>query len=111
MLDLHERLIDYNYEYAQEATKTGMPIVRPLFLVDPTAPAAWTNWWTYQYGRDLLVSPIWEKGKRTQEVYFPAGSNWRDAWNPTKVYRGGRYSYSERRHSSVASSLCVLVQL
>jgi len=87
---LHERLIDYNYDYAQEATKTGMPIVRPLFLVDPTAPAAWTNWWTYQYGRDLLVSPIWEKGKRTQEVYFPAGSNWRDAWDPTKVYRGGR---------------------
>ena len=36
------------------------------------------------------MSPIWEKGKRTQEVYFPAGSNWRDAWNPTKVYRGGR---------------------
>jgi alpha-D-xyloside xylohydrolase len=87
---LHERLIDYNYQYAEEATKTGMPIVRPLFLVDPAVPAAWTNWWTYQYGRDLLVSPIWEKGKKTQEVYFPSGSNWRDAWNPEKIYRGGR---------------------
>ena len=70
---LHERLIDYSYRYAQEATRTGMPIVRPLFLVDPKSPAAWTNWWTYLYGRDILVSPIWEKGKRTQQVYLPAG--------------------------------------
>jgi len=87
---LHQRLIDYSYQYAQEATKTGMPIVRPLFMVDPAARAAWANWWTYLYGRDLLVSPVWEKGKRNQEVYLPAGSRWRDAWKPSQVYRGGR---------------------
>jgi alpha-glucosidase (family GH31 glycosyl hydrolase) len=86
---LHERLVDYNYQYAQEANRTGMPIVRPLFLVDPSAAAAWTNWWTYQYGSDLLVSPVWEKGKRTQQVYFPSGKNWQDAWDPKKIYRGG----------------------
>ena len=86
---LHERLVDYNYQYAQEANRTGMPIVRPLFLVDPIVPAAWTNWWTYQYGNDLLVSPVWEKGKRSQQVYFPSGKSWRDAWNPQKIYRGG----------------------
>jgi hypothetical protein len=62
---LHERLIDYSYAHAHEATKTSMPIVRPLFLVDPAAPAAWSNWWTYLYGRDLLVSPVWEKGRST----------------------------------------------
>jgi alpha-D-xyloside xylohydrolase len=87
---LHQRLIDYNYTYAQEASRTGMPIVRPLFLVDPKSPQAWTNWWTYQYGRDILVSPIWEKGKRTQQVYLPSGHKWRDAWNPGRVYQGGR---------------------
>lgn len=87
---LHQRLMDYGYQYAQEAHRTGMPIVRPLFLVDPKAPQAWTNWWTYLYGPDLLVSPIWEKGKRTQEVYLPAGQQWRDAWNPDNVYRGGQ---------------------
>lgn len=87
---LHQRLIDYGYKHAQEASRTGMPIVRPLFLVDPKAPAAWTNWGTYLYGRDLLVSPIWEKGKRTQEVYLPAGEEWRDAWRPEKIYQGGQ---------------------
>ncbi|MCM3874528.1 MAG: hypothetical protein ND895_27870 [Pyrinomonadaceae bacterium] len=87
---LHQRLIEYNYTYAQEASRTGMPIVRPLFLVDPKSPQAWTNWWTYQYGRDILVSPLWEKGKRTQQVYLPSGHKWRDAWNPARAYQGGR---------------------
>jgi alpha-glucosidase (family GH31 glycosyl hydrolase) len=87
---LHQRLVDYSFKYAEEAHRTGMPIVRPLFLVDPKAPQAWTNWQTYLYGADLLVSPIWEKGKRTQEVYLPSGNEWRDAWNPEKVYKGGQ---------------------
>ena len=87
---VHDSLVDYSYKYAKEAHKTGMPIVRPLFLVDPAHRESWENWWTYLYGPDLLVSPIWEKGKRSQEVYLPAGSRWRDAWNPAKVYAGGQ---------------------
>ena len=87
---LHQRLADYGYAHAVEASKTGMPIVRPLFLVEPKSAHAWANWWTYQYGRDLVVSPIWAKGERTQEVYLPAGEKWRDAWNPEKIYDGGK---------------------
>jgi alpha-D-xyloside xylohydrolase len=87
---LHQRLVDYSYKQGQTAARTGMPIVRPLLLVEPKAPEAWSNWWTYQYGPDLLVSPIWEKGKRTQEVYLPAGQKWRDAWRPDKTYEGGQ---------------------
>jgi alpha-D-xyloside xylohydrolase len=87
---LHERLADYSYRFAQEATRTGMPIVRPLALVDPTSPAAWSNWWTYLYGSDILVSPIWEKGKRSQSITLPSGSRWHDAWHPGKTYPGGQ---------------------
>lgn len=87
---LHQRLVDYSYGLAQEATRTGTPSVRPLFMADPKAAAAWSNWWTYLYGPDLLVSPIWEKGKRQQSVYLPSGSKWRDAWRPGQVYRGGQ---------------------
>jgi alpha-D-xyloside xylohydrolase len=87
---LHQRLADYSYKYAEEAHKTGTPIIRPLFLVDPKATQAWDNWHTYLYGPDILVSPIWEKVQRTQEVYLPSGNQWRDAWNPEKVYKGGQ---------------------
>jgi alpha-D-xyloside xylohydrolase len=87
---LHLRLAAYGYQAAAEAHKTGMPIVRPLFLLDPGAAAAWMNWQTYQYGPDLLVAPIWEKGKRTQVVYLPAGRRWRNAWEPEQIFQGGR---------------------
>ena len=87
---LHERLVDYSFAQAQLAHKTGMPIVRPLFLGEPKSSAAWANWWTYLYGPDILVSPIWKKNQRTQEVYLPSGSQWHDAWNPDKIYNGGQ---------------------
>jgi alpha-glucosidase (family GH31 glycosyl hydrolase) len=87
---LHQRLVDYSHAHGVEATQTGLPIARPLFLADPKAPQAWANWWTFLYGRDILVSPIWEKNQREQEIYLPSGEQWRDAWNPGKVYPGGQ---------------------
>ena len=87
---LHQRLVDYSYAHGKDASETGMPIVRPLFLADPKSPQAWKNWWTFLYGQDILVSPIWEKNKRDQEVYLPGGDQWRDAWNPKKAYAGGQ---------------------
>jgi alpha-D-xyloside xylohydrolase len=87
---LHTRLADYSYRQAQEAHRSGTPIVRPLFLADPKSPDAWSHWQTYLYGPDILVAPIWEKQKRSQEVYFPSGNRWRDAWHPEKIYPGGR---------------------
>ena len=87
---LHTRLAGYSHAQAEVAHRTGMPIVRPLILIDPKAPEARTNWWTYQYGPDLLVSPIWETGRRSQEVYLPSGASWRNAWHPDQVLQGGQ---------------------
>ena len=87
---IHIRLADYTYAQAQVASRTGMPIVRPLFLVDPKALAAWSDWETYEYGPDIVVSPIWQKGQRTKQVYLPSGAEWRDAWHAGRIYRGGQ---------------------
>ncbi len=87
---LHHRLMDYSYHYGQVAHDTGMPIVRPLFLVEPDRPEAWANWQAYLYGDDLLVSPIWRKHQREQTLYLPSGSQWQDAWRPDQVYAGGQ---------------------
>jgi alpha-glucosidase (family GH31 glycosyl hydrolase) len=87
---LHQRLSDYSYRLAKDAHNSGMPIVRPMFIVDPSHPEAWANWWTYMYGPDVVVSPVWQKGVRKQQVYLPAKSRWRDAWNPDKIYKGGQ---------------------
>jgi len=35
------------------------------------------------------VSPVWEQGRRQQEVYLPGDAKWRDAWTD-KIYDGGQ---------------------
>lgn len=87
---LHERLAGYSHAQARVAAQTGMPIVRPIFLADPATPTAWNQWSTYEYGPDLVVAPIWQKGRREQEIYLPAGDRWRDVWHDGKVFDGGQ---------------------
>ncbi len=87
---IHDKLSDYSYKLAKQAAKTGMPIARPLFIVYPDQKQAWSNWQTYMYGPDILVSAIWEKGKIKHSLYLPAGEKWVDAWDKEKIYDGGQ---------------------
>jgi alpha-glucosidase (family GH31 glycosyl hydrolase) len=87
---IHTSLIDYSFDSAKKAQKTGMPIVRPLFLIFPNQPQAWKDWQTYMYGPDILVSAIWEKGKTQHSLYLPQGEKWIDAWDKKKIYNGGQ---------------------
>jgi alpha-D-xyloside xylohydrolase len=83
-------LVDYIHHYAEVASKTGMPIVRPLFVEYPDQKESWKDWTTYKFGDDLLVSVIWQEGKKKQSVYLPGGQTWIDLWN-NKEYIGGQY--------------------
>ena len=83
-------LVDYIHHYAEVASQTGMPIVRPLFVEYPDQKESWKDWTTYKFGDDLLVSVIWQEGKKKQSVYLPGGQTWIDLWN-NKEYIGGQY--------------------
>lgn len=85
------KLMDYIHDQSQNAHNTGMPIVRPLFLVYPDQEESWNDWQTYLFGPDILVSVIWKKGVTTHRLYLPAGERWVDAWNPEEVHEGGQY--------------------
>jgi len=87
---IHTSLMDYSYTCAKNAHETGVPIVRPLFLVYPEQVQAWEDWQTYLYGPDILVSAIWEKGTEKHSLYLPASEKWVNAWNTNKVYDGGQ---------------------
>ncbi|HPR33443.1 MAG TPA: glycoside hydrolase family 31 protein, partial [Prolixibacteraceae bacterium] len=73
---IHEHLADYSYELVKEAHQSGMPAVRPLFLVYPEQKEAWKAWQSYLYGPDILVTALWEKGHTSQNVYLPEGEKW-----------------------------------
>lgn len=87
---LHTRLMDYSYNCAKNANRTGMPVVRPLFLIYPEQQQAWQDWQTYLYGPDILVSAIWEKAAEKHSLYLPTSEEWVDAWDTNKVYKGGQ---------------------
>jgi len=83
-------LIDYIHHYAVVANKTGMPIIRPLFLEYPNQKQSWEDWTTYKFGDDILVSVIWEEGKTKKSIYLPKGEIWIDQWTK-KEYKGGTF--------------------
>jgi alpha-D-xyloside xylohydrolase len=84
---LHMSLFPYRYAAAQEAAKTGMPIMRALVLEyqdDAQARAAKDE---YLFGPDMLVAPVVDEGN-ARPVYLPPGE-WVDYWTG-KQFEGGK---------------------
>ena len=87
-ISLRYRLLPYIYTLAHENYETGTPMVRPLFFHDPFDPALSDRDDAYLLGRDLLVAPVVEDGRRQKSIYLPRGY-WVDAWTDS-LYEGGQ---------------------
>ncbi|MFE9817031.1 TIM-barrel domain-containing protein [Streptomyces sp. NBC_00236] len=88
-LNLRENLVPYTYTLAEEANRTGVPIVRPTYLEYPDEPAAYAAAGSeYLYGSDVLVAPVTTPGESaTTSVWFPPGQ-WTDYFTG-RTYTGG----------------------
>lgn len=88
-LNLREDLVPYTYSLAEEANRTGVPIVRPTYLEYPDEAKAYaTAGSEYFYGSDVLVAPVTDPGNSaTTSVWFPPGQ-WTDYFTG-KTYTGG----------------------
>ena len=84
---LHEALVPYLVDLAQEAHDTGLTPVRPLVFGWPGEAAAGDRWDEWSLGDDLLVAPVWRSGDRARPVWFPPG-RWVDVWDPDTVIEG-----------------------
>ncbi|WP_055586021.1 TIM-barrel domain-containing protein [Streptacidiphilus griseoplanus] len=88
-LNLRENLVPYTYSLAEEASRTGLPIVRPTYLEYPDEAQAYaTAGSEYLYGPDVLVAPVTTPGTTaTTSVWFPPGQ-WTDYFTG-RTYQGG----------------------
>ncbi len=87
-LDLRYRLLPYLYSAIHQTHRTGLPILRALWLHyghDPRAAACADQ---YLWGRDILVAPVIQPGARQRRVYLPRGV-WHDFWTGG-ILTGGR---------------------
>jgi len=72
----------------RECTKTGMPIMRPLWLHFPNDPKSIECEHEYLWGSGMLVAPVVEKGASSRRVYLPPAT-WYDFWTGERL-EGGR---------------------
>jgi alpha-glucosidase len=87
-LELRYRLLPYTYTIARECCDTGLPMIRALWLHYPKDAQAVTRGDQFLWGRDILVSPVVEKGATNRRVYLPRGA-WYDFWTEQRL-EGGR---------------------
>jgi alpha-D-xyloside xylohydrolase len=83
---LHMSLFPYRYAAAQEAAKTGMPMMRALVLNYQDDARARIAKDEYLFGPDFLVAPVIDEGTQ-RPVYLPPGE-WVDYWTGKQVSGG-----------------------
>jgi alpha-glucosidase len=93
-IETRYRLMPYLYTVAEESSRTGLPIVRPLFFEFPDAapdhhpidndPAASAE---FLFGPDILVAPApFSAQMDDYPVEFPS-TDWYDFWTGEKITR------------------------
>ncbi|MFS4416669.1 TIM-barrel domain-containing protein [Maribacter sp. 2307ULW6-5] len=75
---LKMQLFPYIYTYAHKSRIDGVNTIRPIE----------GDLYTYFFGENILVAPIYEKGATSREVKFPKGSNWINYWTGA-FYKSG----------------------
>ncbi len=80
---VHAALAPWVRHLCAEASATGLPAQRALFLHYPDDRETFIIQDQYLYGADLMVAPVIEQGAVARRVYLPgdAGTVWRHVWS------------------------------
>ncbi len=66
-------------EIARSSIAKGLPIIRPIFWLDPSNERALTCDDEFLLGDEFLVAPVITPNTTRRDIYLPAGA-WRDHW-------------------------------
>jgi alpha-D-xyloside xylohydrolase len=90
LVELRERLRPYVQKHMDIASKTGTPVMRPMFYDYYQDETCYKLDDQYMFGDDILFAPIVIQGQVSRKVYLPAGITWVNI-NDKKEYVGGEY--------------------
>jgi alpha-glucosidase len=82
-IELRYRLLPYLYTVTEEAERTGIPLMRPLFLEYPQAQEFYGDDRDFLLGRDLFVAPVTTEMVDAEDISLPPG-DWYDFWTGVK---------------------------
>jgi alpha-glucosidase len=83
-IETRYQLLPYIYTGMEEAARTGIPLMRPMFLEFPDDPSLQTAETEFMFGSNLLVAPKINEMVGPYEVRLPAGV-WYDFWTGKPV--------------------------
>jgi alpha-glucosidase len=87
-VELRYRLMPYTYSAFEENARTGVPVMRALFLEYPAdRTEVVTSSSEYLYGRDLLITPKVYEFNEEYEVEMPRGT-WFNYWTGVRQEGG-----------------------
>lgn len=73
LVKLRYRLIPYISKQMDYASKTGVPVMRPMFMEYPDDEICYETGDQYMFGDDILFAPISVRGMTSRKVYLPKG--------------------------------------
>lgn len=74
------RLLPYLYTQMEHASRTGLPVMQPVFFADPADRSLRREQSLFLFGPDLLIEPLWAAAPR-----LPKGK-----WRPVRLLDGER---------------------
>ncbi len=86
---LRYRLAAYHYTLGWQHSQTGIPLMRPLFYLEPDRREFFDEANSYLWGDVFLVAPVTEPGATRWPVRLPRGV-WFDFWSGERVEGGGQ---------------------
>jgi alpha-glucosidase/alpha-D-xyloside xylohydrolase len=90
-LELRYEMLPYIYSTAEQTHRTGLPLVRALWIASPQDANTFQIADQYMWGDHFLVAPVLESGAARRNLYLPAGAWW-DFWSHERVDGGGDIS-------------------
>jgi len=86
-IETRYRLLPYIYTGMEENSRTGVPLMRPMFLEFPDSPELAANGEEFMFGSSLLVAPRVWSFVGNYHITLPKG-DWFDFWTGTRQAGG-----------------------
>jgi alpha-glucosidase len=83
-IELRYELMPYLYTGIEEMSRTGLPLMRPVFLEYPQASEFYADNRDFLFGRDFFVAPVTTDMVDAEEISLPPGE-WYDFWTNAKL--------------------------
>lgn len=101
-IEARYQLLPYIYTSMEETSRTGIPLMRPMFLEYPEDKRFETTDTEFMFGPDLLIAPKVDEKFEPYDVNLPPGS-WYDFWT-------GRDASSTKTLNPALDTLAVFVR-